>query len=246
MKIIINLNRDVQALEMLLKSLEDNIIGEYEYFILDSNSLIKQDDVRFKNVIVAFDLKYTLLSIIGNDPKEYYTIIDETKYCYDKVDISAIKKEMSDEEIFCFSLSLGKNITYCGNMECDNVFVPEKEENGIVYWDWSVHYFDFGYPLNLDGSVFRGKELLKFIKNIQFKDTLELESALQVFDNYPKTKMCSFEKNKFVELNFENTKNRINFKIDSLNIDRVKFHIKSEKSEEINESTSQIPNQSTS
>ena len=79
-------------------------------------------------------------------------------------------------------------------MNCNNVFLPLKKENNILYWDWSVHYLDFGYPFNLDGTVYRGKELLKFIKNINFDNSIELENSLQIFDNYPKNIMCCFDK----------------------------------------------------
>jgi len=232
MKFIIILNRNLENLDLLIKSIENQVIGEYSIAILDQNNLLKDSQNKY-NVLVVNDLKRQLVEIIENDVKNNFTIIDENKFFYDRVDIEKIKNTLLYQEIFCFGLGLGKNITYCSNMGCDNVFISEREDDGILIWDWSKHYMDFGYPFNLDGTVYRGKELLKFIKNINFSDTIELENNLQIFDNYPKNLMACFEQSKTIELIFENRNEIINFNFKILNIDRMKFLIKSQITNEI-------------
>jgi len=232
MKFIIILNRNLENLDLLIKSIENQVIGEHSIAILDQNNLLKDSQNKY-NVLVVNDLKRKLVEIIENDVKNNFTIIDENKFFYDRVDLEKIKNTLLDQEIFCFGLGLGKNITYCSNMGCDNVFIPEREDDGILIWDWSKHYMDFGYPFNLDGTVYRGKELLKFIKNINFSDTIELENNLQIFDNYPKNLMACFEQSKTIELIFENRNEIINFNFKILNIDRMKFLIKSQITNEI-------------
>jgi hypothetical protein len=232
MKFIIILNRNLENLDLLIKSIENQVIGEHSIAILDQNNLLKDSQNKY-NVLVVNDLKRKLVEIIENDVKNNFTIIDENKFFYDRVDLEKIKNTLLDQEIFCFGLGLGKNITYCSNMGCDNVFIPEREDDGILIWDWSKHYMDFGYPFNLDGTVYRGKELLKFIKNINFSDTIELENNLQIFDNYPKNLMACFEQSKTIELIFENKNEIINFNFKILNIDRMKFLIKSQITNEI-------------
>ena len=234
MKFIIILNRNLENLDLLIKSIENQVIGEYSITILDQNNLLK--DKKFQenyNYLIVNDLKKQLIEIIDRDLKDNFTIIDENKFFYDKVELEKINNALLDQEIFCFGLGLGKNITYCSNMGCDNVFIPEREDDGILIWDWSKHYMDFGYPFNLDGTVYRGKELLKFIKNINFSDTLELENNLQIFDNYPKNLMACFETSKIIELIFENKKEISNFNFNNFIIDRMKFLIKSKITDEI-------------
>jgi len=225
MKTLIIFNKNEENLNLLIESLEKNIIGNNEIIIFDQNKILKKDNFNYE-IFYVENLKNQMISIIKQDLNSNYTIIDENKFCYDQVKLDEIDNTLSNEEIFCFSLSLGKNITFCSNMNCDNVFIPIKEDNNIMYWDWSVHYMDFGYPLNLDGTVYRGKELIKFIKNINFENSLELENNLQIFDNYPKNIMCSFNKNKFIEIIFDNKEKISNFSVKNLKIDRTKFIIK--------------------
>jgi len=232
MKTLIIFNKSEENINLLIKSLEKNVIGDNEIIIFDQNKLLNEDNFIHK-IINVNNLKDQIVSFIKEDINSNYTIIDENKLCYDYIKTEEIDEALKNEEIFCFSLSLGKNVTHCSNMNCDNVFKPEKEENNILYWNWSVHYMDFGYPLNLDGTVFRGKELLKFLKNINFENSLELENNLQIFDNYPKETMCCFKNNKIIEIIFENKKEIINFNYKDLKIDRTKFIIKYNSTNEI-------------
>lgn len=239
MKILIIFNKNQENLNLLLESLQKHILGNNEIVIFDQNNLLTNLDPIYKKITVN-SLKNDIineieLSINYNN----FMIIDENKFCYDDVDIQLIDKCLEKEEIFCFGLSLGKNVTFCANLNCDNVFLPEKIEDQIVYWNWSVHYMDFGYPLNLDGTVFRKKELLKFLKNINFENSLELENNLQIFDNYPKEQMCCFEKSKIIEIIFENKSEFSIFNINDIKIDRSKFVIKSKTK---NETLDQISN----
>lgn len=226
MKFIIILNKNTENLKLYIESIKNNLIGKYEYTILDVNNLINETD-NIQNVIRESDLKKGLINIISENKSGLFTITDENKFVINKINTNEIDNILNDDKIFCLSLSLGKNITYCTNMNCDNVLIIENEKDGKIFWDWSKHYMDFGYPLNLDGTVFRGSELFKFIKNIKFTNTLELESSLQIFDNYPKNLMCAFETNKIIEVIFENKKEINNFDFKNLKIDRNKFIIKS-------------------
>jgi hypothetical protein len=226
MKTLIIFNRNQENLNLLIDSLEKNVLGNNDIVIFDQNRILQKDNFNYP-VISVDNLKNQMITLIKEDLNSNYTIIDENKFCYDKFNLDDIDNILNkEEEIFCFSLSLGKNITFCSNMNCDNVFIPIKENNNIIYWDWSVHYMDFGYPLNLDGTVYRGKELIKFIKNINFENSLELENGLQIFDNYPKNIMCCFNKNKFIEIIFDNKEKISKFNINDLKIDRTKFIIK--------------------
>lgn len=232
MKIIIIFNKNEKNLELLVDSFKKYLQGEYEIFILDQNNLLTKEFEDCK-IFSSNKLKEDIISIIESDQKNNFIIVDENKYCYEEIKLDEIEECLQDENIFCFSLSLGRNIKYCSNMNCDNVFMPIEQKKNIMYWDWSVHYMDFGYPLNLDGTIFRGKELLKFLKNINFSNSIELENNLQIFDNYPKNIMCCFSKSKIIEIIFEN-KNEISiFNIDEIVIDRTKHLIKNKKYNEI-------------
>ncbi len=226
MKTIIFFNKNKENLNILIKSLNQKAIGDNQIVIFDQNNKLYTEILGCK-IIKTNNLKNDLISEINENTSINYMILDENKLCYDEFRIEEIDNCLKNDEVFCFSLSLGKNITFCSNMNCDNIFKPIEEKNNLLYWDWSVHYMDFGYPLNLDGTVYRGKELLKFLKNINFENPLELENNLQIFDNYPKNIMSCFNKNKIIEVIFENKEEIINFDYNSLKIDRTKFIIES-------------------
>jgi hypothetical protein len=77
-------------------------------------------------------------------------------------------------------------------MNTPNVFRDYAESDGALSWDWSVHYLDFGYPLSVDGHIFRTKDILKLTKKVGFTNPNTFEAALQIFESFPKNKMTSF------------------------------------------------------
>ena len=80
-------------------------------------------------------------------------------------------------------------------MQANNVIIPSSEEDGIIKWDWTKHYMDFGFPLSLQGHIFRTSDIKGLIKNVRFLDPDSLEDGLQIYDSYPKEKMAAFENN---------------------------------------------------
>lgn len=223
MKFLIINNKNKESLNKLIESLNLNIKGEWTFDIFDASGKLEQSE--YPNISKKKNLKEWILEKLSDEKDGLYTIIDENKLLIEGFDTQDVVEIMSDQEIFCFSLALGKNITYCANMNCDNIFKPLSEGEKALVWDWSLHYFDFGYPLNLDGTVFRGKELQKFIKSIHFENSLELENALQIFDNYPKNLMSSFKKGKIVEIVFEKPELWSSFDKEKLEGNRIKYQI---------------------
>lgn len=238
MKFLIINNRNSEALESLVQGLKENIKGRWTYCTFDGTKTLPKGS-RY-NVTGSENLKDWILSNLMGELDDLYCIIDENKIATGSIDVSKIEKTMSDGDIFCFSLALGKNITFCSNMNCQNVFKPFDESEGVLKWDWSVHYMDFGYPLNLDGTVFRGKEFTKLVRNVSFSDTLELENGLQIFDDYPKNLMASFSEGKMIEVVFENPDLRLKFDYKKLQIDRTKYQILEKKNENPNKVSDKI------
>ena len=104
-----------------------------------------------------------------------------------------VKVLKEDESIFCFSPRQGLNTKKCYTLQCDNIILPDKEDEKFIYWDWTKRYADAGYPLSLDGHVFRTKEISKLINRVGFSNPNTLEGNLQIFDNFPKETMFSYK-----------------------------------------------------
>lgn len=223
MKALIINNKNTKSLEKLIESLRSNAFGQLEISVFDKTGKInKTEGLKLKS---EGPLKKWIIDEIDNEKDGLSMIIDENKLCLEPFDISSIEMTMKNQEIFCFSLALGKNITFCSNMNCENILKIDGEENGIITWDWSLHYMDFGYPLNLDGTIFRNRELSKLVKSVSFDDSIELESALQIFDNYPLTKMAAFSESKMIEVFFEKPELWHIFDKEKLEKNRIKYQI---------------------
>jgi len=157
------------------------------------NALQKYDKIIPANWVMEEDFKKQTLEFL-NHTEDYTCFFTDDDMIYRPVVEEEITSQLkSDPEVFCFSLRLGKNTTYCYMMRCDNVIIPLEENDKYIKWDWSVHYADFGYPLSVDGHVFRAKDILKLVSKVSFTNPNNLESSLQVFDNFPKNKMVSFK-----------------------------------------------------
>ena len=152
--------------------------------ILPNVNWIKQSD--FKNNVLQMLQTNSDYSCFGVDDDIFFKPFDE----------NIIRKTMIEgQDIFTFSLRLGKNVNTCYTMKCSNVLIPLEENNGVVKFDWTKHYADFSYPLSLDMHIFRTKEILKLTKAVTFNNPNEYEGGLQIFNNFPKYKMACFPHN---------------------------------------------------
>jgi hypothetical protein len=144
------------------------------------------------------------LNLLNSD-SDFSCFFTDEDIVYKPFDAESVSNSINaDEDVFCFSLRLGKNTNFCYTMNTPNVFRDYTESEGAISWDWSVHYLDFGYPLSIDGHIFKTKDILKLTKKVGFTNSNTFEDALQIFESFPKNKMASFPESVLV-----NTPNNI-------------------------------------
>jgi hypothetical protein len=150
------------------------------------------------------NFKGDVLNLLDSD-SELSCFFTDDDIIYKSFSVESVKNSINnDEDVFCFSLRLGKNTNFCYAMNTPNVFRDYSESDGTLSWDWSVHYLDFGYPLSVDGHIFKTKDILKLTKKVGFTNPNTFEAALQIFESFPKNKMTSFPESVLV-----NTPNNI-------------------------------------
>lgn len=85
---------------------------------------------------------------------------------------------LEDPRVICFSLRLGLNTKRCYTSNRDmpppKMFCNEK----CVLWTWKKAKDDFAYPMSLDGHIFRKKDLLCWLHEVECKNPNELEDEL--------------------------------------------------------------------
>jgi hypothetical protein len=100
--------------------------------------------------------------------------------------------EVRDDEV-CFSLRLGLNTTYSYSLDVDQRLVGASVVGGRLAWDWrSQGAGELSYPLAVNGHVFRGEEVCKWVGSAQFTNPNTLESALQFFNSDVRPRMACF------------------------------------------------------
>jgi hypothetical protein len=80
-----------------------------------------------------------------------------------------------DESIVCRSLRLNKHLTYCYPAQ-----LPMKQPMffGDNTFNWHGCDGDYGYPLSLDGHIFRTKDILQFLVREDYTSPNTLESKM--------------------------------------------------------------------
>jgi hypothetical protein len=81
----------------------------------------------------------------------------------------------NDKNIVCRSLRLNSNLTYCYAMGC-NISRPNFLENNIFYWNGQQG--DYGYPMSVDGHIFRTNEILPYVLYMDYRNPNSFEGNM--------------------------------------------------------------------
>lgn len=141
---------------------------------LVSENVMDQAGLSFKSVVrEALDPEapYTMFlvdDIIFKEPFQFFG---------PNVDLDSI---FENQEVLAHSLRLGQNINFCYPTN-QNVEIPEfitGTNDNILYWDWRSAQGDWGYPMSVDGHVFKTSFISKVIDYINFRNPNSFEGNM--------------------------------------------------------------------
>lgn len=191
-------------LKLLLESLNTNGSNMFNNITILYNYTSEIEEIEYNSLIKILTPNIEWIKII-NFKKQLLEILKKkldftcffmnNNLLYKKIENLESILDLFNQysNLFCFSLRLGKNITYCSSMETNNVLRDEQYiDDEFMLWDWSKHYLDFGFPLSLNGHIFRTKEIVKLTNVTSFNNPESLEESWQNFDNFPKEMMASY------------------------------------------------------
>ena len=95
------------------------------------------------------------------------------------VRMDVIESALRDAHVLAFSLRLGRNTTYCYSMarpQAPPAFQPC--DHGHLTWSWPGAEGDFGYPMSVDGQIFRASELREILRGLRFASPNSLEGTM--------------------------------------------------------------------
>jgi hypothetical protein len=198
MNIIIFSKDRACQLDLLLNSMQklfrEN--SHYEPIVLYTTSDVhykygyQQLKKQYKNVkfIKERSFKINLINNIDQD-KEYTVFFVDDNVWKEPFSINSnqllLMKE--DPDILCLSLRLDPNLSYCYTHN-SKMKPPEFDQN--LCWNWAGEEYDFGYPMSLDGHIFRTKEILTLISKLQYTNPNSLEGKLSEVPLKNEKMMC--------------------------------------------------------
>ena len=110
------------------------------------------------------------------------------------------------DDIACLSLRLGVNINYSypKQKEIDTPFPVEgmlRQAPELLEWEWMAYEDYWGYPMSMDGHIFKTKDIKPLIEAIDFDTPNELEGQLALTP-INKPYMICYDKPKVVNYPF--------------------------------------------
>lgn len=234
MQAIVFSNNSPVLLDIFLQSAKSHEM-QFDFSVLyksDETSESEYLKVFEKNGIFSFlrekQFKDDLISLLGSSESDLVSFFKDTNYFFSKAPEADIEKIMSDQDVFCFSMALGRNIKHCYHNDVYNILLNE-EENGpnTIKWNWVKHYLDFGRPLELGaGHVFHRKEISKLFKKWKYDSIQGLEESFDNLDYYPKELMSSFKSSVLVDVVSKTNNPEEELKIfDFSDLDRIVIEI---------------------
>jgi hypothetical protein len=120
----------------------------------------------------------------------------DDRLLFETTKINSIK---NCESILAFSLRLGDNIAYSHPLGRAVRKPTIFKTDNLNIWKWGGADAEFGYPMSLDGHVFRKTFLIDAIKNLTFTNPNQLEDQLhKKIKSGPPFWMVSFAQSHYV------------------------------------------------
>jgi len=125
--------------------------------------------------------------IDSNNPYTVFFVDDDVfKNPFD-IDCREMKIFETDPDILCLSLRLYSGVNYCYTIPCDS---PAPELSPENTWEWEGLKGDWGYPMSLDGHVFRTNEIQELLKSFDYRSPNTLEGSLAARPLNKKKMIC--------------------------------------------------------
>ncbi len=120
---------------------------------------------------------HVLLHQIRQGPGKYLMfLVDDMLFTRPFTAAALMTNLESDEDILAVSLRMSEDIRYCYTRNIDTT--PPDFSNGYR-WTWkgaSPGYWN--YPMSLDGNIYRTRDIVRLIRELQFQSPNTLEAAM--------------------------------------------------------------------
>ena len=178
-------NRPIQ-LHALLSSMKEFVNGSYRIRVIhryDKEYSSSLEEVKSLNPEAEFiderSFRDQVIEEVKNSSDLCAFLVDDIifKEQFDATVPSLVLD--ANQSAFCFSLRLGLHLDYCFPTDSSMTVPNGNVFEGMFAWQWQGASFDWGYPLSVDGHVFRKSQILEILEAVPFRNPNEMESNMQ-------------------------------------------------------------------
>jgi hypothetical protein len=127
--------------------------------------------------------KNDILNILNGAASKYMCFFSDDDLFFGKmkfpINLSGSGSFELPDDVMCFSSRLGENCVYCFNFNKKQQYKGEIVGD-YLSWNWTEGEWDFGYPMSIDGHIFRTGDIKNLLSSIEFKDPFQLENNLTI------------------------------------------------------------------
>jgi hypothetical protein len=111
----------------------------------------------------------------------------------------------SDNSILSLSLRLYPKIIYCHPMQ-KYVNVPQSIDDNLFIWECNGKFGDWGYPMSLDGNIFRKLDIINYIMHSFYNNPNSFEAAMAMYPPFSQKLIC-YQQSKIFNLPINRVQN---------------------------------------
>ncbi|ROL57688.1 glycosyltransferase [Bacteroidetes/Chlorobi group bacterium Naka2016] len=146
------------------------------------------------NFVKEKDFKNDLVTSVQRFPYILF-VVDDTIFVREFSTTQIIDLLEKYQVSIGFSLRLGVNAIYCHPMDkFQRLPKFERINERVLKFNWTLSEYDFGYPIEVSSSMYRTKDLLPLLANLEYKNPNTFESVLDqnkaVFKNTKPILLC--------------------------------------------------------
>jgi len=128
------------------------------------------------NYVLEKNFKQDLLLLMDKSEKFSTFFVDDIIFKEDfSMKDDKVKMLEDDKNVLCLSLRLHPRLSYCYPARVKMVS-PSPDKNNKFNWVGKTG--DYGYPMSLDGAIFRTSEILYRLQHLNYSNPNTLESNL--------------------------------------------------------------------
>jgi hypothetical protein len=182
--LVFSRNRPMQ-LHCLLESIKRNtnlskikVLHRYDARYSDGLKLVQSANPGVEFLEEA-NFEVQVKSFLQGEEK-YCTFFVDDIVVKDRIDFAQVCSVLeSNHQLLTFSLRLGTHLTRCYPNNAEQQVPNGSINSGFFVWGWKGASHDWGYPLSVDGHVFRRSELEGWCNHLKFKNPNQFEASMQ-------------------------------------------------------------------